>query len=139
MSDARALFVSVKPVYAELLLSGEKTVELRRVRPHAELGCEVLIYASSPAKELVGVARLSAVDVMKPDDLWLEFGARTGISRDAFDEYFDGASRGVALSLDGARRLERRVPLGELRKILRGFRPPQSFLYLASAEAASVT
>jgi predicted transcriptional regulator len=139
MSEARALFVSVKPVYAELLLSGEKTVELRRVRPHAEIGCEVLIYASSPTKELVGAARLDAVDVMDLDDLWLDFGDRTGVSREVFDDYFQGVSTGVAITLVDARRLERRVPLGELRKILRGFRPPQSFRYLGPAEVASVT
>jgi predicted transcriptional regulator len=139
MPNDRALLVSVKPVYAELLLSGAKTVELRRVRPNVGPGCEVLLYASSPAMELVGRARVQAIEVRDLESLWARHGEATAVDRGTFDAYFDGVQAGVAITLRDVRRLRRRVPLTELRRRLAGFRPPQSFGYLAPAEVATVT
>jgi predicted transcriptional regulator len=138
MPDPRALLVSVKPVYAELLLSGAKTVELRRVRPNVEAGCEVLLYASSPTMEMVGTARVQAIDVDTPDAIWRRHAPATGVDRATFDDYFRGAALAVAITLTDTCRLQSRVPLAELRQRISGFRPPQSFRYLGSAEAAAV-
>ncbi len=66
MSDDRSLLVSVKPVYARLILAGSKTVELRRVRPNAVPGCQVLIYASSPTMEMVGTVAALARSASVP-------------------------------------------------------------------------
>jgi predicted transcriptional regulator len=138
MPDTRALLVSVKPIYAELLLSGNKTVELRRVRPNVGPGCEVLLYASSPTMEMVGTARVKAIDVDDADAIWRRHGPATGVDRETFDAYFEGAEIAVAITLSETRRLRRGVPLAELRRRISGFRPPQSFRYLGSAEAAAV-
>lgn len=138
MPDDRALLVSLKPVYAELILAGSKTVELRRVRPAVSPGCDVLLYASSPTREMVGRAKVAAVEVDSPEAIWAKHGADTGIDRMAFDTYFAGARSAVAITLRDPTRLRQRVPLPELRRRIAGFRPPQSFRYLASAEAAAV-
>jgi predicted transcriptional regulator len=138
MPDERALLVSVKPVYAELLLSGEKTVELRRIKPLAHVGCDVLLYASSPTMEMVGTARVEAIDVGDPDTIWHRHGPATGVDRDSFDAYYQGAETAVAITLSDMRRLRSAVPLAELRRRISGFQPPQSFRYLGSAEAAAV-
>jgi predicted transcriptional regulator len=139
MPDDRALLVSVKPRYADLLLSGVKTVELRRVRPNVDPGCEVLLYASSPAMEMVGRARVEAIDVDDVDSIWRRYGPDTGVDRATFDAYFRGTRTGVAITLCDARRLGRGVPLSELRRRIKGFRPPQSFRYVPSGDVASVT
>lgn len=55
--------MSVKPQYAELLLSGVRTFELRRVRPKIAAGGLVLIYASSPATQMVGTGTVAEVAV----------------------------------------------------------------------------
>jgi predicted transcriptional regulator len=138
MSKDRALLVSVKPVYADLLLSGTKTVELRRVRPNVQPGCRVLLYASSPSMEMVGTARVKAIDVGEAPSIWSSHGPATGVDRSTFDAYFDGAVVAVAITLHDVRRLHRGVPLAELRRRIAGFRPPQSFGYLGSVEAAAV-
>lgn len=57
MSTDHALFVSVKPRFAEKILAGEKSVELRRVRPSVTPGTLVIFYASSPTREVVGTGR----------------------------------------------------------------------------------
>jgi predicted transcriptional regulator len=139
MPDDRALLVSVKPIYADLLLAGTKTVELRRSRPNVTPGCEVLLYASSPAMELVGRGRVRGVEALDLETLWARHGAAAAVSRDVFDAYFDGLERGVAISLGDVQRLGRRIPLAELRRRHTGFCPPQSFRYLAPKAVATLT
>jgi len=137
MPDSRTLLVSVKPVYAELILAGIKTVELRRVRPHVDVGADVLLYASSPAMAMVGTARVASVDVRDIDAIWTSYGPSTGIDRATYDEYYAGNDQAVAIALTNVRRLRRRVPLAELRQRIIGFNPPQSFRYLGATEASA--
>ena len=138
MPDARALLVSVKPVYADLLLSGRKTVELRRVRPNVEPGCLVLLYASSPQMEMVATARIATIDSGEIDTIWTRYAEATGLDRATYDRYFTDRPSAVAISLIDVQALRHSVPLAELRRRLSGFRPPQSFRYLPGAEAAVV-
>lgn len=138
MREDSALLVSVKPVYVAMLLAGRKTVELRRTRPGLPPGAEVLIYASSPTRELVAKARIAEIRADTPDRIWETFGVATGLTRSGFDEYFEGARTAVAISLTTVVALEEGIPLSELRRRLRGFRPPQSFQYLPTAHAAAL-
>jgi len=139
MPDERALLVSVKPVYVEMLLDGTKTVELRRVRPHVGSGCMVLIYASSPRMEMVGTARVESIEVGAVNAIWSRHASAMGIDRDTYSAYFDGAHRAVAITFRDVRRLRAGVPLAELRRRIAGFRPPQSFRYLGTSDTAAAT
>ncbi len=132
-ADRRALLLSVRPRYADLLLDGSKSVELRRVRPSVKPGALVLIYASSPARALVGSGRVHAIEAGGPAEIWCRHGSRTGVTPDEYDVYFEGATAAVAISLTGVQPLSRPTPLAELRART-GFRPPQSFRYLAAAD-----
>jgi predicted transcriptional regulator len=136
-TDHRALFISVRPRFAELLLNGQKTVELRRVQPAVASGSLVLLYASSPVCALVGTASIGNIQVSAHDDIWCRHGARTGISRDEYDDYFEGADTAVAIILTSVLPLPRAVPLRELRQGRKWFRPPQSFRYLDRHQIAS--
>lgn len=132
--DDRALLISIRPRFAELILSGQKTVELRRVRPTIGAGAHVLLYASSPVRELVGTCTVESVSVGHADELWASHGPHSGVTRAEFDEYFEGANRAVGISLRDARRVKRPRSLTELRERLPGFNPPQSFSYLSAAD-----
>lgn len=133
-----ALFLSLRPRYADLLLEGHKTVELRRVRPAAAEGSIVLLYAASPAMTLVGRAEVGQIHVAGLDEIWRNHGAETGITRAEYSRYFAGVDRAVAIELKRIRRLERPRPLEDLRQRLAGFRPPQSYRYLDSYELAAL-
>jgi predicted transcriptional regulator len=139
MRDDSALLVSVKPPYAELILSGVKTVELRRVRPNVAAGGLVLIYASSPTMQMVGTATVEAVSTGSLDAIWQQAGHATGLDRATFDEYFSGRDTAVAINLTDVKRLRRVIPLAELRRRINGFRPPQSFRYIPHSQVPSVT
>src|SRR5215204_963173 len=98
-TDLTALFVSLKPRFAEMILAGEKTVELRRVRPAVSPGALVVLYASSPVKEVVGTGRVAAIEASSPSALWNSHGPLSGLSRREFRGYFAGVGEGVAISL----------------------------------------
>lgn len=135
----RALLVSLRPRFASLLLSGEKTVELRRTPPNMQPGSLVLMYESSPARRLVGRGRVQGVDIATSAEIWRRHGAATGVTRREFDAYFEGTTRAVAITIADARALARPASLDELRRRWEDFRPPQSFRYLSPSQVARLT
>jgi predicted transcriptional regulator len=138
-TEKPTLFLSLRPRFAELLLSGRKTVELRRIRPAVAEGTPVLLYASSPRMTLVGRARVATVEVGTTEEIWRKHGSKTGISKSEYDDYFVGLDDAVAIKLVYIRRLDKPRPLQDLRDSLAGFQPPQSYRYLDSAQVAALT
>ncbi len=121
---------SIKPMYADKILDGEKTVELRRRFTDAEVvGSLAFIYSTSPVRELVGYARIRDVRRLRVQDIWYEYHGASGIGKAAFDSYFAGRAEGYVIVLDDATRLPDSVPIADLRKRF-GFVPPQSFRYV---------
>lgn len=130
------LLMSIKPEYAEMLFSGRKTVELRRVRPAVRGGDWVLVYASSPRKALLGAFQVECVVEAHPGEIWERLGAQTGISHEAFHDYFEGSLSGVAIHVGETVRFAEPPSLDKIRESIPGFHPPQCYSYLA---AGSVT
>ena len=126
---SRVLVLSLKPRFAEAILDGTKTVELRRVMPRITIPTLASLYASGPERSLVGTCVVKEVVQCGLEELWARFGDRTGLSPSEFEEYFAGRAQGVALLLDEVERLSERIALDALRRAS-GFRPPQSFGYV---------
>jgi predicted transcriptional regulator len=125
----RDLVLSIKPEYSAKIVSGKKTVELRRrFSSNIEPGTIVLIYESSPTRALTGLASIAEVLHGPTSTIWKKFGDEACIRRSDFDSYFAGTKTGFAIKLRGARPLKRALELKELRDRFR-FEPPQSFLY----------
>jgi len=117
----RDVLMSIRPQYAEAILSGAKTFELRRRRPSFASGSRVVVYSSSPDRQLLGTFEAGVVHEASPESLWQLVSKKAGVTRDVFDAYFEGCERGYAIEVNAPKRLEP--------KPLR-FRPPQSYLYL---------
>lgn len=125
----RDVVFSIKPDYCEKIVTGAKTVELRRRFPMSvPVGTTALIYATSPTRALLGIAEIGLVHRRTPEDIWASFSDRACIARKDFDNYFDGVEHGYAIELKRARPLRRALELSELRDRF-NFEPPQSFLY----------
>jgi predicted transcriptional regulator/DNA-binding XRE family transcriptional regulator len=125
----RDVVFSIKPQFAESILEGRKTIELRRRFPvDVPNGTAALIYTSSPTRALTGVAEIDGVMRLAPEAIWKAFSADACIAREDFDAYFAGLEEGFAIRLAKARPLRRKVELSELRDRF-SFEPPQSFLY----------
>jgi predicted transcriptional regulator len=121
------VLMSIRPEYAEAILSGSKTFELRRRRPSFAEGTCVIVYSSSPDQQLLGTFCSGAVHEGAPDELWKLVRGSVAVDRDTFDAYFVGCSRAYAIEIRRPRRLKpRRLRL----------RPPQSYLFLSSKQQA---
>ena len=125
-----ALLLSIRPRFAKMIFEVIKTVELRRVRPTIRAGDLVLVYVTSPAKEIQGAFRVGKTISGTPDTIWRRFGKQSGTSRAEFDAYFRGKSEAHALVIEEAWTLPKAVRLACIRKEKRGFHPPQSFHYI---------
>jgi predicted transcriptional regulator len=129
--DGKAIVLAIKPKYAELILAGTKTVELRRSWSASDVGA-IVIYASSPIQRLVGVVRVNEVIKTAPTNLWSyskELGG--GLTRSELREYFKGKPSGYAVVLRDAQRFGEPLDPTE---VISNFKAPQSFRYLTEDE-----
>ena len=93
-----AVLMSIKPTYADAILEGKKTVELRRKRPSFGPGTTVLVYSSSPRQTLEGTFESGEVIALPPRKLWRTVSARAGVDKATFDAYFEGCRMGCTES-----------------------------------------
>lgn len=133
MTTPRTLLLSLRPRFANAILSGTKTVELRRRPINAQPDTPIILYASSPTMAIVGTARLREIQTLKPETAWRQHHLALGLERSEFDDYLQGAEHAYLLLLHRVCTLDQPLPLRELRQEGR-FQPPQSFRYVADAD-----
>lgn len=124
------LFLSIHPSFVRKILSGEKTVELRRQRPRCKAGDWIAIYATTPERCLCGIVQVREVQIGEVDEMWQSVRKQAGVTRDQYDTYFTGSKQAVGIVLENPRTLPAPVSLSELRRVWPEFHPPQSFRYL---------
>lgn len=128
-SAGRDVVLSIKPNYADQILSGRKTVELRRrFSGSVPKGALALIYSTTPTKALTGAALIDDVQRLPISELWRRHEIGACVPRSYFDRYFGGLDEGYAIVLNDPRPLKRPLELENLR-VLCGFHPPQSYQY----------
>ena len=130
LDSDRMIVLSLKPRFAEAILAGVKTVELRRTVPKIVIPTRALLYASSPVRALLGTCVITSVRSADLAALWHEYGSRSELPFHEFQQYFEGVDTGTALILSEPQALSRPIPLQDLRAKPRGFRPPQSYAYV---------
>jgi predicted transcriptional regulator len=121
------ILISVKPQYLGLMVSGDKTVELRRRVLHVPAGTRVWIYATVPSGWVGAVGEVSHVHENTPRQIWNRFRDHAGVSKQAFFSYFNGSDRACAVVFHRIRPLSKAIHLEELRQSLGSFRPPQFY------------
>jgi predicted transcriptional regulator len=128
--QARDIIISIRPEHVRNIMSGRKTVELRRRFPEGlATGCMMLIYSSRPEQALVGAVRIEEVRRMTPAGLWRAYRAQACVTRDLFDGYFAGADEGFGVLLGNAIWFNAPIPMNELKERF-SFSPPQSYQYV---------
>lgn len=123
----RAVLLSIKPKYADLILAGSKRVELRRSWPSNDIGVMVL-YSSSPVQRLVGIAYVDRVNEADVDGLWKlarDYGG--GVTHEELVEYFEGKKTAYGIMIKDTKTAQ---CAADPKKLFPDFSPPQSYLYL---------
>lgn len=128
----RDIVLSVKPRFADKILDGSKTVELRRRFSSAvPAGARAWIYSTTPIKAMTGAATISGVKQLPLNDLWKRYKSAVAVSKAEFNGYFDGTEEGYAILLSAPHALANPVSLNDLRSFCE-FEPPQSYQYAPS-------
>lgn len=131
----KAILLSVKPRFAELILSGAKKVEFRRTWAAKPVGLAV-IYSSSPVQKIVGIVGLKGAVLASPSKVWTKcLALGPGLQRKELMEYFAGKEEAYGVLL-GDVMLPAKPVLPK--SLFKGFRPPQSYRYLSTAELLRV-
>lgn len=131
MYDKKYILMSIKPVYAELIKSGQKTIELRRIAPKVKTGDILVIYESAPVKRVTAFCEIEAMVVTEPSKLWEEAKNTAGLSHDSFVKYFDGKQQAIGIKLGKVFLLNSPK---ELSNISDNLQAPQSYRYLSQEQ-----
>lgn len=119
-----AAVFALRSKWADLILSGAKTVEIRRSRMNRMIG-RMLIYRTGTGL-IVGEARVKGMHAAPPETIWREYGAAACLTEKEFDEYAKGADRLYAYRLENPIRYGKPKTLSDI-----GLqRAPQSWCYL---------
>lgn len=133
--SGRAVLLSIKPKYADLILAGTKTIELRRSWPSSDIGVMIL-YSSSPVQKLVGLVYIEEVKEADIEGLWkLANECGGGVTYKELVEYFTGKKKAYGIKLKNAKSAHIAI---DPKDIFPDFSPPQSFSYLKPDEYRNV-
>lgn len=126
--SGRAVLLSIKPKYVDLILAGSKRVELRRSWPSNDIGVMVL-YSSAPIQRLVGLAFIDRVEECGFERLWDIADANGGgVTYEELKAYVAGKKRAFGVMIDRVKVANVAV---DPKDLFETFTPPQSFLYLS--------
>lgn len=124
------LLFAIKSIFAEKILSGEKTIELRRVCPiNLKSGDMIAIYSSGRDKAIVGVCKVRNVIKLGLEELWERSRNEASISKNEFSNYFYQREFGYGIEIFEVKKLTRPVSLDDLKRV-KSFVVPQNFRYL---------
>lgn len=127
MPKEQTLLMSLKPEFAELILQGRKTIELRRQFSKRYEGATVVFYVTRPVQRFTFTATITHIDHNRKDRLWSDYEQECGISQTTFDNYFSGTDHGYAIKLSHVKTLPKQLALEHARNVHPELRPPQSF------------
>lgn len=129
------LLLSVKPLYADQIFDGTKTAELRRRMSNYVKNQEVLIYVTTPVRQLRGGFRIEQVWSGPPDMVWEKVSDKAGVTRHDFDAYYEGVKTAYALEIADVWEYDEPFGLASLRDMFEDFVVPQSWRYLKTNES----
>lgn len=124
------ILISIKEKYVNEILSGNKTIELRKSMPKASKGDIILIYTTKPIMAVTAIASVGGIISCTPDEMWKNYKANIGINKKEFYEYYKTAKKSVGIELENVIKLDAEILLSAIKLINPRFSPPQTFKYL---------
>jgi predicted transcriptional regulator len=126
-----SVLLSIKPKYAERILGGEKSIEVRKKFSKKWLGKKVVLYASRPICAVVGEATIASIVEGRPSEIWAHCAPGLGCSRLEYEEYTASCLRVSAIELCNVQRFQSAIPRAQMSDLVgRDLVPPQSYLEL---------
>jgi type I restriction enzyme S subunit len=121
------VLLSVKPKYAEEILSGRKKYEFRRSVFKKQNIERVYIYSSSPVSKIVAAFEIEQILKGSPEKIWKLCHKYAGISKNDFFAYFKNCDVAYAIEIGNVDSFLNPI---NPHHIIEDFKPPQSFYYI---------
>lgn len=119
------MLLSINPEHVTNIFLGTKTYEFRKKLCKRKVD-KIVIYATCPIKRVVGEVEVLDVIEMKKEELWGITEEYSGITKEFFDQYYNGRDTAVAYKLGEVVEYNEPQELIDL-----GIRmAPQSYMYL---------
>ncbi|MCQ2743126.1 MAG: ASCH domain-containing protein [Bacilli bacterium] len=98
MKSAERIVISINPEHVENILNGRKKYEYRTKAAKKDVK-KIIIYETSPIKKIVAEAEIVEVLELPPEELWDQTKDKSGITKNFFDQYFEGREIAYAYKL----------------------------------------
>ena len=132
-NNKKYLFISIKPEFANKIISKEKCIELRKLKPHVKSGDYVIIYASSPVKSVIGFGKIKQIIETSPQEMWEKHSTNLGIDKVRFDNYYENKIKAIGIEIETMKSISP-ISLSRLRLIDPNFHPPQVYRYVSNEQ-----
>jgi predicted transcriptional regulator len=127
---SKLLLISIKEKYVAKIISGKKTIELRKSQPKVKAGDTVIIYTTQPKKAVTAIATVKQIIKLTPQNMWDQYKNNLGIEKVEFEDYYKGNAVAVGIELCDIIQLDAEILLSAIKLIHPTFTPPQTFKYL---------
>lgn len=127
---SKLLLISIKEKYVSKIISGKKTIELRKAQPKVKAGDTVIIYTTQPKKAVTAIASVKRIIKLSPQNMWDQYKNYLGIEKAEYDAYYRDNSFAVGIELCDVVQLDAEILLSAIKLIHPAFTPPQTFKYL---------
>ncbi|WP_010681020.1 ASCH domain-containing protein [Acetivibrio cellulolyticus] len=120
------ILLPIKPEYVKSIFDGEKKYEYRKTKCTRASVSRIIIYATFPAKRIVGEAKVVEIVVDTPENVWENTKKYSGVNKTSYDKYFQNKEFAVAYRLDEVVKYEYKLDLKDIGITF----IPQSFIYI---------
>lgn len=126
------VLLSIKPHYAEAILSGAKKYEFRKTEFKRRGIARVYLYANGSVSKIVGSFEIESTLRGTPETIWESCNEYGGITKKDFFKYFEGSKQAFAYKIKNPRKFYGEI---DSRSIIESFKaPPQSFYYVPDSK-----
>lgn len=121
----KKILISINPEHVQNIIKGIKKYKYRKIAVKQDIS-SIIIYETTPVKRIVAEAEIIDVLMYSPEELWKLTKEESGISKEFFDEYFEGKEIAYAYKLGKIKVYDEPKTLLEY-----GIKAaPQSFVYI---------
>ncbi|MDR1759662.1 MAG: hypothetical protein LBR60_03945 [Fibrobacter sp.] len=120
------VLLSIKPEFAYKIFDGTKKYEFRKSIFKREGIKKVVVYASSPVRQVIGEFDIEDILCENTNQLWKITQNSSGITKQFYDSYFANKEKAFAIQVGKVKRFSHPKSLAEYNITL----APQSFVYL---------
>ncbi|MEH1904077.1 MAG: hypothetical protein V7L04_22365 [Nostoc sp.] len=117
--------LSIKRIYAERIIAGIKTIELRKRPIGMELGDLVLLYETAPDSVIRGGFIADKTISLPVTKMWEKYHSVMGVEKEFYDSYFDNCEFAYGTFIYRNFTFPE-LTLNKIYKLCSGFTPPQA-------------